>query len=76
MPKYFVIHPLIKSVQEAMINLAPEKNQMLKDLKAKYTEDANWIRSWAVPDQGKFYCEWDAKDPEAIREMLEGGVEI
>lgn len=76
MPKYFVIHPLKRSVQEAMINLPPEKNQMFKDLKARCTEDANWIRSWAVPDQDKFYCEWDAKDPEAIREMLEGGIEI
>jgi hypothetical protein len=76
MPKYIAIHPLPKNVQEAMVNLPPEKNQMFKDLKARCTEDANWIRSWAVPDQGKLYCEWDAEDPDAIREILGGGIEI
>ena len=76
MPKYFVIHHIKKSVIEAMVNLPPEKNKMFKELKAKCTDDANWLRSWAVPEQEKFYCEWDAKDPGSIREMFEGGIEI
>ena len=73
MPKYCVIHPIKKNVIEAMVNLPPEKNQMFKQLKENCTEDADWIRSWAVPEQDKFYCEWNAKDPESIRKMFEGG---
>ena len=79
MTKYFVIHPIKKSVINAMVNLPPEKNKMFKDLKANCTDDANWLRSWAVPEQEKLYCEWDAKDPESIREIfdkLEGDTEI
>lgn len=71
MPKYIVIHPIPKKVQEAMVNLPPEKNQLLKQLKASCTSDADWVRSWAVPEQEKFYCEWDAKNPEAIREVFD-----
>ena len=29
-----------------------------------------WVRSWYLPEEGKFYCEWDAKDPDAIREVI------
>ena len=77
MPKYIVIHPIKKNVIEATVNLPPEKNQAFKQLKADCTDDANWIRSWAVPEQEKIYCEWNAKDPESIRKMFEvGGIEI
>ncbi|MFX1312581.1 MAG: nickel-binding protein [Promethearchaeota archaeon] len=78
MPKYFVIHPFDKKVQEAMVSLPPEKNQLLKQLKANCTDDADWVRSWAVPELEKFYCEWDAKSPEAIREIFDkiGGTAI
>ena len=71
MPKYFVIHPIPKKVIEAMVNLPPEKNQLFKQLKASCTSDADWVRSWAVAAQEKFYCEWDAKNPEAIREIFD-----
>ena len=77
MPKYLVIHPIKKNVIEAMVNLPPEKNQMFKQLKANGTSDADWIRSWAVPEQEKLYCEWNAKDPESIRKVFErGAIEI
>jgi hypothetical protein len=73
MPKYIVIHPIKKSVIEAMVNLPPEKNQAFKQLKANSSIDTDWIRSWAVPEQEKLYCEWNAKDPESIRKIFEGG---
>ena len=78
MPKYFVIHPFDKNLQEEIINLPPEENKLMQDLKANCTDDADWIRSWAVPEQEKFYCEWDAKNPEAIREVFDkiGGTAI
>ena len=78
MPKYIVIHPIKKNVIEAMVKLPPEKNQLLKKLKANCTSETDWVRSWAVPEQEKFYCEWNAKDPESIREIFDklGGIEI
>jgi len=78
MPKYFVIHPSDKKIIKAMVNLPPEKNQLFKQLKASYTSDADWVRTWAVPEQEKLYCEWEAKNPEAIREIFDkmGGPKI
>jgi len=71
MPKYCVIHPFDKRTQKAMFSLPPEKNKLLQKLKANCTDDADWVRSWAVPEQEKFYCEWNAKNPEAIREIFD-----
>ena len=71
MPLYFVIHPSNKRVIKALVNLPPEKNQLFKQLKANCTSDADWVRTWAVPDQEKIYCEWDAKNPEAIHEVFD-----
>ncbi len=78
MPKYIVIHPFRKRSLEAMLKLPTEKNVLLKKLKANCTSDADWIRSWGVPEQEKLYCEWNAKDPESIRNVFEkiGGIEI
>lgn len=79
MPKYIVIHPYKKRSLKGMLNLPPEKNVLLKNLKSNCTDDADWVRSWAVPEQEKLYCQWDAKDPESIRNIFEeggGGVEI
>jgi len=78
-PKYVVIHPFKKRSLEAMLKMPSEKNVLLKNLKSNCTEDADWVRSWAVLEQEKLYCEWDAKDPESIRNIFEkggGGVEI
>ena len=79
MPKYIVIHPSRKRSLEGMLKLPPEKNVILKNLKSNCTSDADWLRSWAVPELEKLYCEWDAKDPESIRnvfEKSEGGTAI
>ena len=73
MPKYIVIHPFKKRSLEAMLNFPPEKNVLFKKLKSNCTDDADWVRSWGVPEQEKLYCEWDAKDPESIRDIFEKG---
>ena len=41
-----------------------------KAAKANHTIDAYWIRSWYVQEEGKLYCEYDAKDIESIRQVL------
>jgi len=39
-------------------------------VKANLTADAYWIRSWYVREEGKLYCEWDAKNTDSIREVF------
>ena len=41
-----------------------------KSAKANHTIDAYWIGSWYAREEGKLYCEWDAKDAESIRQVL------
>jgi hypothetical protein len=63
MGKFIVVHPVGKNMDmEAMRPVA-------KAIKAASTVDAYWIRSTYLQEEGKLYCNWDAKDAEAIREV-------
>jgi len=65
MSRFVVIHPFEGSFdQEAAVPVA-------KAIKANCSADAYWIRSVLVEDQGKLYCDWDAKDADAIRATME-----
>jgi hypothetical protein len=64
MGKFLAVHPV-----GADMNLEMAR-PMGKAVKASCTADADWVRSWYVPEEGKFYCEWDAKDAEAIRGVM------
>jgi hypothetical protein len=33
--------------------------------------NAYFVRQWIVPALGKIYCEWNAKDEQSIRKVLE-----
>ena len=64
MAKFFVVHPVGKELTlEAATPVA-------KAIKANVTVDAYWVRSTYVRDEGKLYCEWDAKDVESIRNVI------
>lgn len=64
MAKFLVVHPVGKELTlEGGTPLA-------KAMKANVTLDAYWVRSWYAREQGKFYCEWDAKDAESIRQVI------
>jgi hypothetical protein len=70
MGKYVVVHPVGAGMtMEAAVPVG-------KAVKASCTADAYWARSWYVPEEGKFYCEWDAKGPDAIREVLAAAEKI
>jgi hypothetical protein len=43
---------------------------MAQSIKARLTPDAYWIRSYYAPEAGALYCLWDAKDAQAIVEVL------
>jgi len=65
MAKFIAVHPVGKEMdKEAATPFA-------KALKANHTIDAYWICSWYLPEEGKLYCEFDAKDIESIKKNLE-----
>ena len=64
MAKFLVVHPVGKE-------LTPEKATPVgKAVKAGSTVDAYWVRSWYAREEGKLYCEWDAKDAESVRQVI------
>ncbi|GAH54522.1 unnamed protein product [marine sediment metagenome] len=63
MAKFLLVHPVGKELTlEAATPVA-------KAVKANSTVDAYWVRSWYAREEGKLYCEWDAKDAESIRQV-------
>ncbi len=65
MGKYLVVHPVGPDM-----NL-DEAKPIGQIVKANCSTDAYWVRSWYTPEDGNFYCEWDAKDADAVRAALE-----
>lgn len=64
MPKFLAVHPVGK-------NRKPEEMApAVKALIPLLTLDAQWIRSWYASEEGKLYCEWNAKDAQSIRAVL------
>jgi len=64
MGKFLVVHPVGGDMDmEAATPLA-------RTIKAECTADAYWVRSWYVPGEGKLYCEWDAKDADAVSQVM------
>ncbi|MGD2105416.1 MAG: DUF4242 domain-containing protein [Anaerolineae bacterium] len=67
MAKFLAVHPVGSDV--TLESATP----VAKAAKAHSTLDAYWVRSWYAREEGKLYCEWDAKDAESIREVLAAG---
>ena len=62
MAKFLVVHPVGKELTvEAATPFA-------KAVKANHTVDAYWIGTRYAREEGKLYCEFDAKDAESIRQ--------
>ena len=64
MGKFLAVHPVGPDMD---MGAAQPVGQAVK---ACCNADAYWVRSWYVPAEGKFYCEWDAKDLGAIQDAL------
>lgn len=64
MAKYLVIHNVGKDLT---YELGKPFAEMVK---AKHTTNAYWVKSFYIRQEGKFYCEWDAKDAASIREVI------
>jgi len=64
MAKFLVVHPVGKELTvEAATPFA-------KAVKTNHSVDAYWIGTRYAREEGKLYCEWDAKDAESIRQVL------
>jgi hypothetical protein len=68
MAKFLVIHPVGK---ELTLEVAAP---IAKAIKANLTVDAYWTQSKYVREEGKLYCEWDAKDVESIKKVIDKAV--
>jgi len=64
MAKFLVVHPVGSEL--TMEGTTP----IGKAVKAGSTIDAYWLRSWYAREEGKLYCEWDAKDAESVRKII------
>lgn len=69
MSKQLVIHALPSPIPVA------QAEQVAKLAKALSNVDAYWVSSWnQLDDKGdiaKIMCEWDAKDAESLKKVLE-----
>jgi hypothetical protein len=64
MARFLVEHPLAGPFD-------PEAaTPMAKAVKASCSADAYWIRSSIAPAASKMYCEWEAKDSQAVLDTL------
>ena len=64
MAKFLVVHPVGKQLT------VESATPMGKAVKAGLTRDAYWLRSWYAREEGRLYCEWDAKDAESVRQVI------
>jgi hypothetical protein len=59
MPKFLAEHTWR---EEFFKKPQAERDKDFKVPKANSTTDAYWVKAYLVPELGKVYCEWDAKD--------------
>ncbi|MCL5736018.1 MAG: DUF4242 domain-containing protein [Actinobacteria bacterium] len=70
MGKFLVVHPV-------GADMTPEAAApVAKAVKASCGPDAYWVRSWYVPEEGKLYCEWDARDSEAVSQAMTAAAQL
>ena len=63
MPRYIIEREVGKLTREEIEASARRSNEVLADMPG-----VTWIRSYISQAEGKIYCEYDAPNPEAIRE--------
>ncbi len=64
MAKYLVIHNVGK---DFTLELG---EPFAQSVRTNHTVDAYWVKSFFVREEGKIYCEWDAKDIDSIRQVI------
>ena len=63
MPRYIIERNVPGLTREALDAAGRRSNEVIASMPG-----VRWIRSYVSAAEGKIYCEYDAPDPEAIRE--------
>ena len=63
MPRYIIERTVASLTREELDAVGKRSNAVLDTMPGVV-----WIRSYVSDTEGKIYCEYDAPDPEAIRE--------
>ena len=63
MPRYIITRDTGTLTREALDTAGKKSNEVLSGM-----PEVLWIRSYVSDADGKIYCEYDAPNPEAIRE--------
>ena len=67
MPRYIIERSVGQLTKEELDAAGKKSNQVLAEMKTE-KKGVVWIKSFVSEAEGKIYCEYDAPDPEAIRE--------
>jgi hypothetical protein len=65
MAKFLAVHTIGTDFEPS-----DESTRKTKELRAAGSLDAYWIKSWYVRETGTLYCEWDAKNADAVRAVF------
>ena len=63
MPRYIIERSVGQLTKEQLDAAGKRSNQVLAEM-----QDVVWVKSYVSEAEGKIYCEYDAPNPEAIRE--------
>jgi hypothetical protein len=63
MPRYIIERSVGQLTKEQLDAAGKRSNQVLAEM-----QGVVWIKSYVSEAEGKIYCEYDAPNPEAIRE--------
>ncbi len=67
MPRYIIERSVGQLTKEQLDAAGKKSNQVLAEMKTEM-KGVVWIKSFVSEAEGKIYCEYDAPNPEAIRE--------
>ena len=63
MPRYIIERDVGEIDLDALPAVGRKSNEVLAEM-----DDVVWIRSYISQAEGKIYCEYDAPNPEAVKE--------
>ena len=63
MPRYIIERDVGTITREELEAAGRKSNEVLRGM-----PEVTWIRSYVSDAEGKIYCEYEAPDPEAVRE--------
>jgi len=63
MPRYIIERSVGQLTKEQLDAAGKKSNQVLAEM-----QGVVWVKSYVSEAEGKIYCEYDAPNPEAIRE--------